>query len=208
MRPSVSHPARPITYRGIGGVLVLAVTGAVLAGCSGGMEAVASAPAVPAAAAPATAPGTDTPTPATRPVLPQPPVDPPAQAPVPVRQGIDGRPPQPGGASEPATGANGLPDVAAQPAWTVGETRPFRLHVHCGIKTAKIGSELWAVTQRTESPSPGRDDPPSSAPDNPNELAGTMTLVEPFLARFTWDVDGITGTAEFAPPAAPVGLCR
>jgi len=37
-----------------------------------------------------------------------------------------------------------------------------------------------------------------------------MTLVEPFLARFTWgDLTsaGGAGSADFAPPSGPVPLC-
>ncbi|WP_255693488.1 hypothetical protein [Pseudonocardia terrae] len=34
-------------------------------------------------------------------------------------------------------------------------------------------------------------------------MSGTMTLVEPFLARFTWqNDDGTTGSADFAPRVA------
>jgi hypothetical protein len=109
-----------------------------------------------------------------------------------VRQGANGQAPQPGGASAPRTGANGLPDVAAQPAWTVGESRPYTLRTHCGFNTAKIGSELWSVVTEPAKPVSG------------DRLSGTMTLVEPFLARFTW----AAGTVDFAPPRGPVELCR
>ncbi|MFR9804001.1 hypothetical protein ACL02T_17125 [Pseudonocardia sp. RS010] len=42
---------------------------------------------------------------------------------------------------------------------------------------------------------------PSSPVTTGNYLQGTTSLVEPFLARFTWQNDGTTGTAGFAPPA-------
>jgi len=134
-----------------------------------------------------------------------------------VQAGKNGASPQPGGASTPATGAGGLPDVAAQTPWAVGESRPFQLHVHCGIRTAKIGAELWVVTGPVSEtiefwPAPDQQAPPpatgAGGPSAGDTLTGTMTLAGPFLARFTSGQGQRHGTAEFAPPSGPVALCR
>jgi hypothetical protein len=223
MRNSVSHPGRPVAYGGLGAVVVLAISGALLAGCGGGVEPTAST--APLGATPSTAPAaapTATEAPAVVPAAATTTPASPAEGPAatgyrivdppppptwtgPVEPGSNGAARQPGGNSPVKTNERGMVDVAAQPGWKVGESRPYELFVHCGIDSAKIGSEMWKV-QGTPTVRPGQSQrvnpsDPNSPTTSGNYLQGTMTLVEPFLARFTWqNDDGTTGTADFAPP--------
>ncbi|MGH3860804.1 hypothetical protein [Actinokineospora sp.] len=77
----------------------------------------------------------------------------------------------------------------------VGVGYPFELNTHCGIRSATFGGRWWAAIAPTEQPHPGGRD----------ITVGTMTLVRPDLARFTWP----DGTAEFVPvDSEPMPPCQ
>jgi hypothetical protein len=97
----------------------------------------------------------------------------------------------------PRVAVSVAPPVAASVAPTggsadhpvIGVAYPFEMFTHCGIRWADFGGRSWLAVH------------PTSAQFQPNETAGTMTLVSADAARF----DYAGGAVEFTPatPRAP-----
>jgi hypothetical protein len=59
----------------------------------------------------------------------------------------------------------------------IGVAYEYHLYVHCGVRAARFGGRWWqAVSPSDERHTDG----------GPGYLAGSMTLVQPDLARFAW----------------------
>lgn len=62
----------------------------------------------------------------------------------------------------------------------LGVAYEYHLYVHCGIRNARFGGRWWQSTVLTNSQE-------SLDEDGTGYVTGSMTLLEPRLARFEWD---------------------
>lgn len=77
----------------------------------------------------------------------------------------------------------------------LGMAYEYHLYVHCGIRDARFGGRWWKSIVLTNSQ--------EFLDDGSGYVAGSMTLVEPTLARFEWDGQ----RADFVPTSVEPQPC-